>query len=90
MDEFEKMKTSIQWNELGTAKSILEAEKEVRDTGRDIGWQKIESFIPRDDNHHHWMSFSALLTVIYNRDNDLKRFSIFRMVIIARLVYSQY
>ena len=49
LDEFEKMKTSIQWNELGSAKSILEAEKEVGDTGRDIGWQQIESFISRDD-----------------------------------------
>lgn len=74
------MKTSIRWNELGSAKSILEAEKEVRQTGNDIGWEKIKSFIPRDDNHHHWMSFSALLTIIYNRDHEPQRFSIFRMV----------
>ena len=71
---------SIRWNELGCAKSILEAEKEVRQTGNDVGWDKIHSFIPRDDNHHHWMSFSALLTVIYNRDHEPQRFSIFRMV----------
>ena len=75
------MKMSIQWNELGVAESILQAEKEVRDTGKDIGWLKIKGFIPRDDNHHHWMSFAALLTVIYNRDNVEQRFSIFRMVI---------
>ena len=77
------MKSSIDWNEKGNAKSILEAEKEVRQTGNDVGWAKIETFIPRDDNHHHWMSFSALLTVIYNRDNEKQRFSIFRVVIIV-------
>ena len=75
------MKSSIDWNEKGIAKSILEAEKEVRLTGNDVGWAKIETFIPRDDNHHHWMSFSALLTVIYNRDHEKQRFSIFRVVI---------
>ena len=80
MAEFQKMKSSIKWNKLGEAKSILEAEKEVRLTGKDIGWEKIQTFIPRDNNHHHWMSFSALLTVIYNRDNEPKRFSIFRLV----------
>ena len=74
------MKFSIRWNELGCANSILEAEKEVRQTGNDVGWEKIHSFIPRDDNHHHWMSFSALLTVIYNRDHEPQRFSIFRIV----------
>ena len=74
------MKLSISWNCEGKATSILEAEKEVRSSGKDIGWENIKKFIPRDDNHHHWMSFAALLTVIYNRDNEPKRFSIFRLV----------
>ena len=70
LDEFDKMKLSISWNCEGKATSILEAEKEVRSSGKDIGWDNIKKFIPKDDNHHHWMSFAALLTVIYNRDND--------------------
>ena len=75
-----KLKETADWNERSSATSLLEAEKEIRLTGADIGWDKTFDLMPRDDNHHHWMSFASYLTAIYNRDNSPKRFSIFRMV----------
>ena len=74
------MKNSISWNTRSAATSLLEAEKELRINGNDIGWDRTYDLMPKDDNHHHWMSFASYLTAVYNRDNTPKRFSIFRMV----------
>ena len=74
------MKTSISWNARSAASSLLAAEKELRNNGNDIGWDRTYDLMPKDDNHHHWMSFASYLTAVYNRDNTPKRFSIFRMV----------
>ena len=74
------LKTSINWNNESTAASLLDAEKEMLNSGKDIGWDRTLDLMPKDDNHHHWMSFASYLTAIYNRENEPKRFSIFRMV----------
>ena len=80
MAELEAMKTSIKWNELGTAKNIAEATREAV-AGRDLGWEQTRKLMPNNYDHHHWMNFAHLLTVLYNRDKELKRFSIIRNVI---------
>ena len=78
--ELNKLKTSANWNNRSSATSLLEAEKEIRQNGADIGWERTFDLMPRDDNHHWWMSFASYLTAVYNRDHTPKRFSIFRMV----------
>ena len=78
--ELHKLKTSVNWNNRSSATSLLEAEKEIRQNGADIGWERTFDLMPRDDNHHWWMSFASYLTAVYNRDHTPKRFSIFRMV----------
>ena len=74
------MKTEIAWNNASNASSLLAAEKDLREDGSDIGWDKTFNLMPKDDNHHHWMSYASYLTGVYNRDNTPKRYSIFRMV----------
>ena len=78
--ELNKLKTTSSWNNVSNASSLLEAEKDLRESGADIGWEKTFDLMPKDDNHHHWMSYASYLTGIYNRDNTPKRYSIFRMV----------
>ena len=80
VNEFEEMKTSITWNGLGKAKSIMEAIAEIRN-GLDLGWDGTAKLMPKSLDHHHWMHFCHLLTVIYNRDHSPKKFSIIRMVV---------
>ena len=83
--EFESMKNSIQWNELGTASNIMEATEEAR-LGRDLGWDKTRALMPNNYDFHHWMNFAHLLTVIYNRDLEPKRYSILRVVITVFII----
>ena len=80
VDELEKLKTSIHWNSKGVATNIQQAIEETR-TGHDLGWEKTKSLMPRSDDHHHWMHFCHLLTILHNRDNSPKRFSIIRNAI---------
>ena len=83
------MKTEIVWNNASNASSLLAAEKDLRENGSDIGWEKTFNLMPKDDNHHHWMSFASYLTGVFNRDNTPKRYSIFRMVTILQCDLSQ-
>ena len=69
------MKQSVNWNNNGNAKSIQESIAEMK-SGLDIGWQRTADLEPRSDDFHHWMHFCYLLTVIYNRDNSPKKYSI--------------
>ena len=75
------MKTTIKWNNQGQAKSIQASIAEMKN-GLDIGWQRTADLEPRSDDFHHWMHFSYLLTVIHNRDNSPKKYSIIRKVVI--------
>ena len=84
MKELEELKTSITWNELGNASNIAEATCEAM-AGRDLGWEKTRNLMPANYDHHHWMNFAHLLTVLYNRDKEIKRFSIFRNVITDKI-----
>ena len=74
------MKETISWNGRSSATSLLHAEKELRENGNDIGWDRTYSLMPASDDHHHWMSFASYLTVVHNRDLSPKKYSIFRMV----------
>ena len=38
--------------------------------GIDIGRQNTEALIPEDMNHHNWMDFAFLVTMLANRDNE--------------------
>ena len=78
--ELNKMKETINWNGRSSATSLLHAEKELRENGNDIGWDRTYSLMPASDDHHHWMSYASYLTVVYNRDMSPKKYSIFRMV----------
>ena len=80
-DELESMKTSINWNNLGSAKNIAEATREAV-KGRDLGWEGTRAMMPNNYDFHHWMNYAHLLTVLYNRDHEIKRFSILRNAII--------
>ena len=80
VDELEDMKESFNWNEKGIATNIQQAIEETR-KGLDLGWEKTRMLMPRSEDHHHWMHFCHLLTVLYNRDNSPKRFSIIRNAI---------
>ena len=52
------------------------------ENGLDIGWFNTEALQPAGDNHHEWMSFAHLLTLLYNRDQTPKRYTIIRIIII--------
>ena len=77
IEELEKLETAISWNNLGSAKSIQEALKELKE-GKDIGWDGTKSLMPKYDDFHHWMHFAFLLTTIHNRDCTPKKYSIIR------------
>ena len=89
LKEFEDMKTSIKWNGLGKANSIMDAIAETRN-GHDLGWDGTAKLMPRSLDHHHWMHFCHLLTVIYNRDHTPKKFSIIRMVIMLDIILNAF
>ena len=80
MLELHAMEKTIKWNHQGTACSIQEGIKEIL-SGKDIGWQQTLNLMPGSDDFHHWMHYSYFLTLIYNRDNSPKRYSIDREVI---------
>ena len=77
ISELHAMKNSISWNNLGSARSIQNGIKEMKEN-KDIGWQQTYNLMPRSDDFHHWMHFCYYLTVIYNRDLEPKRYSIIR------------
>ena len=80
LDELNGMKNAISWNYQGTATTVKEAIAEIKD-GKDIGWQQTWRLMPTSACYHDWMDFAFLLTLIYNRDNEPKRFTILRTVI---------
>ena len=75
------MEKTIKWNNAGTAGSIQEGIAEMK-MGKDIGWQRTINLMPGSDDFHHWMHYNYYLTLIYNRDNSPKRYSIDRKVVI--------
>lgn len=64
INELNELELKIQWNNLGSAKSIKDALEELKE-GKDIGWQGTKSLMPRYNDYHHWMNFAYLLTTIY-------------------------
>ena len=81
MLELHAMEKNIKWNNAGNAGSIQEGIAEMK-LGKDIGWQRTINLMPGSDDFHHWMHYNYYLTLIYNRDNSPKRFSIDRKVVI--------
>ena len=47
-----------------------------------IGWNSLYNIKPCSNCHHEWMEFAHLLTLIYNRDQTPKRYTIIRIEII--------
>ena len=46
--------------------------------GQDGGPTATKRFEPTNNNHHKWMKYAHLLTVLYNRNRSVKRFTILR------------
>ena len=76
--ELDLMKQNTNWNQMGKAETVADAIQEIK-SGKDIGWHNTRLMTPSTDDHHAWMEFAYLITLIYNRDAANKRYTILRI-----------
>ena len=57
--------------------TIVEALKMARN-GEQFCKETIDNLEPKGENHAEWMNFIHLLTILYNRNKEIKKYTILR------------
>ena len=70
----------IKWTNTAdfTGDLTLNRAVEFAKNGQDAGYENTLSIQPKTACHHEWMEFARLLTLLFNRNREFKKFTILR------------
>ena len=88
-DKCDEVIQSIEWKKNAAPGDCINIERALQSArkGYDGGPEATINLKPKTNSHSSWMNFVHLLTVYYNRDKLVKRYTILRNRIIS-MIYS--